>query len=104
MGQLLRRFRSCETGSALVEYGMIIAVVALGLILVLMGFRDAVGNLTNQTSVTISRSGGGGGGGGGGGARPGGGGKKAPETPEDDPEDGDSTSAVGSEGTAAGNR
>jgi hypothetical protein len=81
---------------------MIIAVVALGLILVLMGFRDAVGNLTNQTSVTISRSGGGGGGGGG--ARPGGGGKKAPETPQDDPEDGDSTSAVGSEGTAAGNR
>ena len=54
MGQLVRRFRSCEAGSALAEYGLIIAAVALGLSGGRAGFRDAVGDLTNQTSVTIS--------------------------------------------------
>jgi Flp pilus assembly pilin Flp len=106
MGQLVRRFRSCETGSALVEYGLIIAVVALGLFAVLVGFRDAVGNLTNQTSVTISKQSGGGygSGGGGGGVRRGGGGKPSPDSPPE-PEDGDSSSSsVGSGTTAAGAR
>ena len=92
MGQLIRRFRSCETGSALTEYGLIIAAVALGLVAVLIGFRDAVGNLTNQTSVTIShQSGRGYGSGGGGGGDHGGGGSSSPETPPE-PEDGDSSS------------
>jgi Flp pilus assembly pilin Flp len=57
-------------GSALTEYGLLIAVVALGLFAVLVGLRDAVGNLTQQTSVTITqKSGGGYGRGGGGGVR-----------------------------------
>lgn len=106
MEQLVRRLRSCETGSALVEYGLIIAVVALGLFAVLVGFRDAVGNLTNQTSVTISKQSGGGygSGGGGGGVRRGGGGKPSPDSPPQ-PEDGDSgSSSVGSGTTAAGAR
>jgi Flp pilus assembly pilin Flp len=105
MGQLVRWFRSCETGSALVEYGLIIALVALGLFAVLVGFRDAVGNVTNQTSVTITqKSGGGYGRGGGGGVRHGGGGKSSPDSPPQ-PEDGDSSSAtVGSGTTAAGAR
>ena len=105
MGQLLRRFRSCETGSALTEYGLLIAVVALGLFAVLVGFRDAVGNLTHQTSVTISKhSGGGYGRGGGGGVGHGGGGQPSPDSPPE-PEPGDSGSAtIGSGTTAAGAR
>ncbi len=106
VGQLVRRFRSCETGSALIEYGLLIAVVALGLLAVLVGFRDAVGNLTHQTSVTITqKSGGGYGRGGGGGGIPhGGAGKASPDNPPE-PENGDSGSAsVGSGTTVAGAR
>jgi Flp pilus assembly pilin Flp len=108
MGQLVRRFRSCETGSALTEYGLIIAAVALGLLAVLVGIRDVVGNLTERTSVTISQQSsggyGGGYGGGGEGVHPGGGGEPSPDTPPE-PEDGDSSSsATGSGATAAGVR
>jgi Flp pilus assembly pilin Flp len=93
MGQLVRRFRSCETGSALTEYGLIVAAVALGLIALLAGFRNAVGDLTNRTSVTIShQTGGGSGYGGGGGVRPIAG-KPAPDAPSE-PENGDSTGAA----------
>lgn len=55
MGQLVRRFRSSETGSALTEYALIIAAVALGLLAALGGFRNQVGDLTNRTAVTISK-------------------------------------------------
>jgi Flp pilus assembly pilin Flp len=55
MGQLVRRLRSCETGSALTEYGLIIAVLALGLVAALGVFRNAIGGTTSRTSGTISR-------------------------------------------------
>jgi Flp pilus assembly pilin Flp len=92
MDQLVRRLRSCEAGSALTEYGLIIAVVALGLVALLSGFRDAVGNLTNRTSVSITNgSNRGFNHGGGGGVRPIGG-DPAPDAPaESEPDDGDST-------------
>jgi len=54
MGKLVRRFWSCETGSALTEYGVIIAFVALGLTAMLTTFRNSVGDLANRTAVTIS--------------------------------------------------
>jgi Flp pilus assembly pilin Flp len=54
MGQLARRLRSSETGSALIEYGLIIAVVAIGLVAMLTRFGNAFGDLTNRTAVTIS--------------------------------------------------
>ena len=103
MGQLVRRFRSCEAGSALTEYGLIVAAVALGLIALLAGFRNAVGDVTTRTSVSIShKSSRGFGYGRSGGVRPVGG-QPAPETPpEPEPEDGDSTGvAVGSRQAAA---
>ena len=106
MGQLVRRFRSCEAGSALTEYGLIIAAVALGLIALLAGFRNAVGTVTTKTSVSISHKASGGFGSG----RRGGvrsvGGKPAPETPaEPEPEEGDSTGVlIGSSQAAAAGR
>lgn len=104
MKQLVRRFRSCETGSALTEYGLLIAVVALGLIALLAGFRNAVGDLTNRTSVSITKKSSRGFGYHSGGVRPIGG-KPAPDAPaesEPEPEGGDSTGvAIGSEEAAS---
>jgi Flp pilus assembly pilin Flp len=102
MGQLVRRFRSCEAGSGLTEYGLIIAAVALGLIALLAGFRNAVGDVTTRTSVSIShKSNRGFGYGRSGGVRPVGG-QPAPETPpEPEPEEGDSTGVAVGFGQAA---
>jgi Flp pilus assembly pilin Flp len=55
MGQLFRRLRSCETGSGLTEYALMIAVLALGLVAALGVFRNSVGTVNNRTSGTISR-------------------------------------------------
>ena len=60
MAQLVRRYRSGETGSALTEYALIIAAVAVGLFAVLGGFRDKIGGVTKRTAVTISQRSGGG--------------------------------------------
>jgi Flp pilus assembly pilin Flp len=66
--QLIRRLRTCEAGSGLVEYALLIAVVALGLVGVLRFFRNTTGGLTNRVSVSVSTQTGGGYGGGTGGA------------------------------------
>ncbi len=55
MIQLIRRFRACESGAGTVEYGFLVALLALGLVVGLQLYRNAVGNLTNRTVVTISR-------------------------------------------------
>ena len=68
MRQLIRRLRTCEAGSGLVEYALLIAVVALGLVGVLRFFRNTTGGLTNRVSVSVSTQTGGGYGGGTGGA------------------------------------
>ena len=66
MGRLLRRFWFSETGSALTEYGLIVAVLAMGLIAVLGWFRNSLGDVTERTAVTISEQSSGGYGGHGG--------------------------------------
>ena len=101
MEQFFRRFRSCQAGSALTEYGLIIAVLALGLVAVLGVFRNAVGDVTTRTATSISHKSSRGFGYHNGGARPVGG-HPAPETPpEPDPEDGDSTGVAVGSGQAA---
>jgi Flp pilus assembly pilin Flp len=52
MKELWTRFVEDESGQGLVEYVLIIAVVAIGLILALYYFRDRVG----QTYVDVSDS------------------------------------------------
>ena len=53
MRQLIRRFRTCEAGAGAVEYALLIAVLAIGLVAVLTMFRNAVGDLTNRTAVSV---------------------------------------------------
>lgn len=60
MRQLFHRLRTCEAGDGLVEYGLLIAVVALGLVGVLGLFRNTVGGLANRTAVRVATQAGGG--------------------------------------------
>jgi Flp pilus assembly pilin Flp len=55
MRRLIRRFCSCERGAGLVEYGLLLGLVALGLTVVLHLYRGAVGDVTNRTATTISQ-------------------------------------------------
>jgi Flp pilus assembly pilin Flp len=57
--QLIRRLRICEAGAGTVEYALLLAVLALGLVGVLALFRNAVGDLTNRTAVSVSTRAGG---------------------------------------------
>ena len=59
MRHLFRRLRTCEAGAGLVEYALLIAVVALGLVGALRLFRNTVGGVTNRTAVSVSRQAGG---------------------------------------------
>ncbi len=54
MRQLIGRLRGCEAGSGLVEYALLLAVVALGLVGVLRLFRNSAGGLTNRVAVSVS--------------------------------------------------
>lgn len=54
MRQLIRRLRTCEAGSGLVEYALLIAVIALGLVGVLRLFRNSTGGVTNRVAGSIA--------------------------------------------------
>ena len=60
VGQLMRRLRSCDSGTGLVEYGLLLAVLALGLVGVVTLLRNSVEGLTTSVSVAISEPGSGG--------------------------------------------
>jgi pilus assembly protein Flp/PilA len=45
MSSMLKRFWEDESGQGLVEYVLIIALVAIGLIAVMIVFRDAIGRI-----------------------------------------------------------
>ena len=48
------RFRDDEGGQGLVEYALIIAVVALGVILAIVFLRDQINNLFNKAGSELS--------------------------------------------------
>jgi pilus assembly protein Flp/PilA len=56
MRRLLRAFRSDETGQGLVEYALIIALVAIGLIAVLLVLRNSIGNVFNNAATQINNA------------------------------------------------
>ena len=53
MKHLWTRFVRDESGQGLVEYVLIIAVVAIGLIAALYLFRDKVGNTFEKVATTL---------------------------------------------------
>ena len=53
MSELLRKFWSEESGQGLVEYVLIIALVSIGLTIVMLFFRNAIGNVFKTVSNTL---------------------------------------------------
>jgi pilus assembly protein Flp/PilA len=49
MSALWHQFASDESGQGLVEYALIIALVAIGLIVILTLLRNSIGNVFNAT-------------------------------------------------------
>ena len=55
MRQLIRRLRTCDSGAGVIEYTLLMGILALGLTATLMVYRNAVGKLTDRTTVTVSK-------------------------------------------------
>jgi len=53
--QLIHRFRACEAGAGLVEYGLLLAMGALALIAALQLYTSAVAGLTSRATFSISK-------------------------------------------------
>mgnify|MGYP006317877069 FL=1 len=54
MTKLFKNFWSDESGQGLTEYALIIALVAIGLIAILVLFRNAIGNVFNSSRNTLN--------------------------------------------------
>lgn len=52
--ELLKTFWNDETGQGLTEYAAIIALVSLGLMLVLIAFRDELGRIFNAIRTELN--------------------------------------------------
>ena len=53
MQSLWQDFLSDESGQGLVEYALIIALVAVGLIAILLVLRNSIGDVFNNTSEAL---------------------------------------------------
>jgi len=53
---LIERFRSDESGQGLVEYVLIIALVAIGLVAVMLIFRNSIGNTFQNVTQTLNNA------------------------------------------------
>src|SRR5687768_12705328 len=56
MRALLNSFITDESGQGLVEYALIIALVAIGLIAILVLFRNAIGNVFNESKNRLNNA------------------------------------------------
>ena len=54
--QLIRNFWRDESGQGLTEYAVIVALVAVGLILVLVSFREAIAQVFRDTTTQLGAS------------------------------------------------
>jgi pilus assembly protein Flp/PilA len=53
MKDLWTRFVDDESGQGLVEYVLIIALVAIGLVAIMLIFRNSIGNIFSNSSDTL---------------------------------------------------
>ena len=56
MRELMRAFWSEESGQGLVEYALIIALVAVGLIAILLVLRNSIGNVFNNAATQLNNA------------------------------------------------
>ncbi len=56
MKAVLSKFMKDESGQGLVEYALIIALVAIGLIAILVVFRNAIGNVFKKASNSLNNA------------------------------------------------
>lgn len=56
MRALLNSFMNDESGQGLVEYALIIALVAIGLIAILVLFRNSIGNVFNESKNRLNNA------------------------------------------------
>jgi pilus assembly protein Flp/PilA len=54
MRELWNNFVADESGQGLVEYVLIIALVAIGLIAIMVVFRDAIGGIFRSMATTLN--------------------------------------------------
>lgn len=56
MFETFKRFWADESGQALTEYALIIALVSIGLILVLVAFRNELGRVFNAIRAELEQA------------------------------------------------
>ena len=56
MQAVLRAFWSDESGQGLVEYALIIALIAVGLIAILLVLRNSIGNVFNNAAEQLNNA------------------------------------------------
>ena len=56
MPSVWETFRGDETGQGLVEYALIIALVAVGLIAILLVLRNSIGNVFNNAAKQLNNA------------------------------------------------
>jgi pilus assembly protein Flp/PilA len=56
MQSVWQAFWSDETGQGLVEYALIIALVAVGLIAILLVLRNSIGNVFNNAATQLNNA------------------------------------------------